>query len=182
MVRSLLLVPLLLLAGCREASITTRAPTGEELAGVLGTVQTLDLTPPRGARTYALSQGMQGPLEGATQDGRLPVTVGLLQDGCTGTQRRLVVRAGGTSSSSCLNLPSAYGVTASLAVADRPLPLNRWVPVYAVQPSVPGQREGSQVMDDDPEHWTLISVYFSTEADPAALDPPDTSTALELLR
>lgn len=149
---------------------------------MLGTVTTLELTPPRGARTYALSQGMQGLLEETTKDGRLPVTVGLLQDGCTGTQRRLVVRVGGMSSSSCLDLPSAYGATASLPPTERALPLNRWVPVYAVQPSVPGQREGSQVMDDDPQHWTLISVYFSTESDPEALDPPDASTALELLR
>lgn len=182
MVRPLLLMPLLLLAGCREASVTTRAPTGEELAGVLGTVQTLELTPPRGARTYALSHGMQGPLEETTKDGRLPVTVGLLQDGCTGTQRRLVVRVAGTSSSSCLNLPSAYGATASLPPAERALPLNRWIPVYAVQPSVPGRTEGSRVTDDDPAHWTLISVYFSAEADPEALNPPDASAALDWLQ
>lgn len=80
----------------------------------------------------------------------------------------------------CFKLPSAYGITVPEPTAGKPFPLNRWVPVYAVQPYV--QKAGSQVADENPAHWTLVSVYFSDKAD---LDPrrlPPASSAVQLLR
>lgn len=172
----------LLLAGCRPAPVVQRAPTSTELAQVLGTVQTLDIRPPRGARSYALSQGMSGRLTDVLRRGRLPVTVALLQGGCPGQQYRLTVAVPGGAGGSCLNLSAGYGATSSLPSSAGPLPLNRWIPVYAFRPVIPGQEKGSQVSDENPAHWTVVSVYFSDREELRPQDLPDASAALEWLR
>ena len=152
---------LLLLAGCRPAPVAQRAPTSAELAQVLGTVQTLEVLPPRGARSYSLSQGMSGKLADVLRNGRLPVTVALLQGGCPEQQYRLTVAVPGGAGSSCLNLSPGYSTTSSLPFTALPLYLNRWVPLYAIRPVIPGKEKGSQVSDENPAHWTVVSVYFS---------------------
>lgn len=180
--RLICLFLLLLLIGCQKEMVRQRPPTSTELSQVLGLIQTLEITPPKGARSFAMSHGGAGNLTDFVKQGQLNITVALLSNKCPDDQSQLSISVGGIQSGLCLALSRSYSTGLAPQKKGEPIPLNRWVPIYTVRPSVPGKTKGSETMDENPAHWTLVSVYFSDQANIEKLKLPEATEAIELLR
>ncbi|MBZ9713235.1 hypothetical protein [Deinococcus multiflagellatus] len=169
-----------LLSSTSTAAVQQRPPTSAELAQVLGSVQTFEVTPPKGARSFFMSMG--GAHLDLEQRRVLPVTVALLPTGCAPGEQRLAMAAGSDKVSMCVKLTSSYGVITAFPAVPKTLPLNRCIPLYAVQPTIPGTNPGSLVSDPNVAHWTVVSVYFSDQAKTENVKRPDPIKALDFLR
>jgi len=180
--RSFLLASLLLLGGASTAAVRERPPTSAELARILGPIQTFEVTPPKGARSFMMSTGAGGPLAEFAPRGVLSVTVALLPAGCAAGERHLVTSVGWGTTGECLKLFNSYGTTTSFPRVPAALPLNRWIPLYAVMPMIPGKTPGGHVVDPDVTHWTLVSVYFSDQPEIEKVKVPDSAKAVDFIR
>lgn len=181
--RALGLVALVLLVGCREAPSSQSSPS-VEVSRVVGRLHTLEIRPPQGAQTFSFTPGLTARLSGARgPDGRLHLTVGLRPQGCPKGQFQLMTQTSGVETGTCLELPETHS-TRTFPTTTRPLPMNQWIPLFAVEPFVPAASGGEHLTESDPEQWEVVSVYFSAEDDPEALGHglPDASTALDIWR
>ncbi|ADV67156.1 hypothetical protein [Deinococcus maricopensis] len=174
---------LLTLTACApdRAVIHREVPTTSELAAILGNVQTLAVRPPPGARSVLLSSGIGGPLKDADlPGGALRVTVGVSGLDCPDGGRNVRVVGPFGSSGTCVPMTPSFGLQPLHDGRTTPLPLNRWVPMAALQPTV--ARGLGVVSDPDPAHWHLVSVYFSDAPNIHADAVPDASTAAQTLK
>lgn len=168
--RLLCLCSLAVLAACRPSGgvqnvvVQSSEATATELARALGTVHAFEVKIPRGARSYAVSNGFSGPLdEAAIKSGRLRLLVGLFNLGCGANEDRLTVLTGADNFSLCV--PRRSGPVTSLPSEGQreDLALNSWTPLVVFKPYL--STPGKLVVDDNVNTWTVVMLLFSQETE-----------------
>ena len=172
----LAVLALLAWQGATAESVTRADIRVEDLAALLGTFQTVELSIPEGTlsiydmtswRGEVLTQGASSVAEEDLLD-PLRVTIGRVRvathcEDAFPLARTLVIGGSSRSSISCIELEPDTGGGSRLFTDQDEIALNEWMPLWAFVPHVSDEQGEAWREDPDPDNWIIYQIWFSDQ-------------------